>query len=105
VLELVEHDKTGLIYPLGDVAALTHAVERLLAQPELRAELARNARLRASNLTAAAAAEGLVEILRSVVHRGAETTSRGRSELRDQTRTRLPPARAQAANSHAQNTR
>jgi glycosyltransferase involved in cell wall biosynthesis len=105
VLELVEHEKTGIIYPLGDAAALIQAVEKLLGQPELRASLARNARLRASTLTAAVAAQGLVEILRAVARRGAEKTRPEHSGLRLQTKTLLPPAPAELANSRGRNTR
>ena len=42
----VTHDETGLLVPPGDVAALAAALERLAAQPALRAELGQNARAR-----------------------------------------------------------
>ena len=36
---LVEHERTGLVVPAGDAAALTAALDRLAADPELRARL------------------------------------------------------------------
>jgi len=40
---LVEHEKTGLLSPVGDATALAGNVVRLLREPELAARLARNA--------------------------------------------------------------
>ena len=47
LLELVTDEETGLLVPPRDVAALRSAVERLLADPELRERLGRAARARA----------------------------------------------------------
>ena len=47
LLDLVEDGVTGLLVPPGDVAALRSALERLLADPELRARLGAAARARA----------------------------------------------------------
>jgi glycosyltransferase involved in cell wall biosynthesis len=44
--ELVEDGRSGLLVPPGDAAALAAALRRLLADPELREELAANARER-----------------------------------------------------------
>ncbi len=41
--ELVQHDRTGLLVPLGDVAELARALSRLLEDEELRGRLARAA--------------------------------------------------------------
>jgi glycosyltransferase involved in cell wall biosynthesis len=87
VLELVKDHETGLIYPLGDVAALTLAVEELVAHPELRATLARNAGVRAARLTARAAAVGLAALIREVVGRTANAGHRAPGARR------LPPVR------------
>ncbi len=42
--EIVRHGETGLLVPEGDPAALASALERLLAEPDLRTQLARAAR-------------------------------------------------------------
>jgi len=42
--EVVRHGETGLLVPPGDVDALTAALDRLVADPELRARLAAGAR-------------------------------------------------------------
>jgi glycosyltransferase involved in cell wall biosynthesis len=47
LLELVEDGVTGILVPPRDAAALREAVERLLADPELRERLGREARTRA----------------------------------------------------------
>jgi glycosyltransferase involved in cell wall biosynthesis len=47
LLELVTDEETGLLVPPRDVVALRSAVERLLADPELRERLGRLARVRA----------------------------------------------------------
>ena len=67
VLELVEDGKTGLVYPLRDVEALTAAVERLLVDPALRSSLAKSGARRVAFFTAEAAAARLARILREVV--------------------------------------
>jgi glycosyltransferase involved in cell wall biosynthesis len=46
LLDLVEDGETGLLVPPGDVAALRSAIERLLADVELRGRLGRGARER-----------------------------------------------------------
>lgn len=38
-LELVDHDRTGLLYPMGEVSGLVAALNRLIADPELRERL------------------------------------------------------------------
>ena len=47
LLDAVEHDVTGLLVPPGDSGALREAIERLLADPVLRAKLGAAARERA----------------------------------------------------------
>ena len=44
--EIVRHGETGLVVPQNDAAALAGALERLLADPELRCRLAQRARRR-----------------------------------------------------------
>jgi glycosyltransferase involved in cell wall biosynthesis len=41
---LIEHDRTGLLCEPGDPVALADAIERLRQQPQLRAQLGREAR-------------------------------------------------------------
>jgi len=42
--EIVQHEKTGLIFPKGNADALTQQTLRLYASPELQVELGKNAR-------------------------------------------------------------
>lgn len=56
--ELVEHERTGLVVE-PTPGAIAEAVDRLTRQPELSAELGRNAARRAGNVTWSAAAEEL----------------------------------------------
>ncbi|MGI8754529.1 MAG: glycosyltransferase family 4 protein [Acidimicrobiales bacterium] len=56
--ELVEHERTGLVVEPTPVA-IADAVDRLTREPDLAAELGRNAAHRAAELTWAAAAEEL----------------------------------------------
>jgi glycosyltransferase involved in cell wall biosynthesis len=59
LLDAVEHERTGLLVPPGDSAALRAAIERLLADSTLRARLGASARERAGerfSWTAATAA-------------------------------------------------
>jgi glycosyltransferase involved in cell wall biosynthesis len=44
VRDIVEHDRTGLLFTPGDVDALAGALQRLAADPALRARLGRSAR-------------------------------------------------------------
>ena len=56
--ELVEHEKTGLLVPPGDVGALREALERLLRDPDLARRLGENAGRRVrQRFSARAAAE------------------------------------------------
>ena len=44
VADIVKHDETGLLVPVGDAAGLAAAMARLIADPALRARLGRKAR-------------------------------------------------------------
>jgi len=44
VAEIVTHDRTGLLYPAGDIDALARAIQALLDAPERAQELGRRAR-------------------------------------------------------------
>jgi glycosyltransferase involved in cell wall biosynthesis len=72
LLELVADGETGLLVPARDAAALRDAVERLLADPELRERLARAARARAlERFGWEAVTERLLEVYRKVSAAGA----------------------------------
>ena len=49
--EIITHKKDGLLFPQGDVEALTKYYTQLLSDPELRNTLAQNALLRAQDFT------------------------------------------------------
>jgi glycosyltransferase involved in cell wall biosynthesis len=44
--ELIVHDETGLLYPYGDIPALTSALRRLIADPQLRRTMGEEGRRR-----------------------------------------------------------
>jgi glycosyltransferase involved in cell wall biosynthesis len=46
---LADHEREGLLAPVGDVASLSQALERMALEPELRARLGRAARERATS--------------------------------------------------------
>ena len=48
--EEVVPDETGLLVPVNDAAALARALERLVADPELRTAMGRSGRARALEL-------------------------------------------------------
>ena len=50
---LVEHDVSGLLAPINDIAALTSSLARLLSSEDLREALGRRAHMRAANYEAA----------------------------------------------------
>ncbi len=50
--DMIEHEQTGLLVPPADVPALRTAMQRLIDDPELREELGRRAKRRASDFTA-----------------------------------------------------
>jgi len=67
LVEQVRDRDTGLLVPLGDIAALTGAVESLLHEPELRFRLASRGLAAAQSSSSQAAAERLAWILRRLV--------------------------------------
>jgi hypothetical protein len=69
VVEMLEDGRTGLVYPLGDTDALTRAVERLLENPALAGDIARNAADRVNGLTARTSARRLAVLVREVALR------------------------------------
>lgn len=47
--QLIAHEKTGLLAPLGDVQALTQSLTRLIEEPSLRSTLVRNGKALVEN--------------------------------------------------------
>lgn len=65
--ELVEHERTGLLYPTGDFEALARALARIAADPELAERLSAPARTRVlEHLTMPPVAGPLIAELRSL---------------------------------------
>ncbi|HMF40489.1 MAG TPA: glycosyltransferase family 4 protein [Polyangia bacterium] len=74
--EVVTDGVTGLMYPVGDIGALTGALRRLLDNPALRASLARRGNEHAvRGFDAQASAVRLAGVLRRVLRPGSETSS------------------------------
>jgi glycosyltransferase involved in cell wall biosynthesis len=44
LLEMIDHDRTGLVFTKGDIASLADTLERAMASPELRKTLGTNGR-------------------------------------------------------------
>lgn len=67
VPELLEHERTALLAPVGDAAALAGAVARILADGALRARLVEAGAARAAELSAARMAERTLALYREVL--------------------------------------
>jgi glycosyltransferase involved in cell wall biosynthesis len=68
--EVVAHEREALVYPIGDVAALSDAVRKLIEQPELRRELEARAYQRVETaFSTRASARELADLLHIVVDR------------------------------------
>ncbi len=66
VRAIVEHEKTGLLYPAGDVAALARAIERLLEDGALAARISRQAREAAVGYSWESRARKLIAFLETI---------------------------------------
>ncbi|MDG6986098.1 MAG: glycosyltransferase family 4 protein [Nitrososphaerota archaeon] len=65
ILEIVEHGKSGLLYPRGDVTGFAEGLSRLAGDPALRARMGREALARAKELfNPPAVAEKVLEVYR-----------------------------------------
>jgi glycosyltransferase involved in cell wall biosynthesis len=63
-----QHERTGLVVPPGDVPALRNAIERLLADPELRQRMGREGRARvARDFTPARMIQQMLALYREVI--------------------------------------
>jgi len=64
---LIEHERTGLVVPSGDVVALTAAMQRLIDEPSWATELGANARESVSQYSVQANGDKLNAILHQVI--------------------------------------
>lgn len=67
--EIIEHERSGLLVPPDDPAALAEAIVRLLSDDELREAISDGARIRASHFTASATAARVLELYHEVLQR------------------------------------
>jgi glycosyltransferase involved in cell wall biosynthesis len=69
VEDIIEHERTGLLVPPGDVTALANAIRRLIADPALREALGREARrFHHANLEIPSYVNRLCQTWRDAVH-------------------------------------
>jgi glycosyltransferase involved in cell wall biosynthesis len=69
--DIVEHERTGLLVPVGDAAALAAALDQLLALPDQGAAWGREGRRRAvATFSPAATAQRYADIYRAALDRG-----------------------------------
>ena len=68
--EVVVHEQTGLLFPVDDVRALAAAMERIAADPQLRARCATAARTRVvERFAAEIIGRQIIELYRSMLNR------------------------------------
>ena len=70
--DLVDHGETGLLTPPGDAPALTHAMQKLLQDPALRARLEAKSLARVARFKAAAVVTRIEQVYRDVLGQAAE---------------------------------
>jgi len=68
--DIVQHEETGLVYPVRDVGALTGCLMRLMEDPELREKLSTSGRARALSFGPRDFADTAAAALVSTVRRG-----------------------------------
>ncbi|MHB1312264.1 MAG: glycosyltransferase family 4 protein [Gemmatimonadaceae bacterium] len=71
LLELVEHEASGLLAPAGDVTSFARAAERLALDVPLRQRLAEGGRARAAQFSVRRMADGTTAVYRAVAGPGA----------------------------------
>jgi glycosyltransferase involved in cell wall biosynthesis len=77
--EIVRHDVNGLLYPMGDRAALATAMRQLSHEPELRARLAEEGAVAVAAYHPDAVVARLQSVYRDVIDRAAPRTDAPRS--------------------------
>jgi glycosyltransferase involved in cell wall biosynthesis len=71
--EIIDHEINGLLFPPGDVAALTQALRRLAGQPQLRQRLGEAGRRRARDFTAGAVGAAVLRAYNDVLRRSSNS--------------------------------
>jgi glycosyltransferase involved in cell wall biosynthesis len=66
ILDMIEDERTGLLVAPGDVTALTRAMTRLLAEPDLRQRLGSAAQAATAPFTADYVASGFEALYRGL---------------------------------------
>jgi glycosyltransferase involved in cell wall biosynthesis len=79
---LVEHEKTGLLSPVGDAAALAANMVRLLREPELAARLARNAHEESRKYDWSRVRQQWIDVYRRLLSRAGEKPEAALAEAR-----------------------
>jgi glycosyltransferase involved in cell wall biosynthesis len=79
---LVEHEKTGLLSPVGDAAALAANVVRLLREPELAERLARNAHEESRKYDWSRVRQQWIDVYRGLLSRDGEKPEAALAEAR-----------------------
>ena len=70
VREVLQHDRTGLLFPQGDAAALSDAIAQLAGDGSLRARLGDAARESVAKSTWARSADRMESVLAEVLSSG-----------------------------------
>lgn len=71
VSEMVEHEKNGLLYQVGDVAGITEGVERFLVNREFSETLAEEAKKTVKNFSKEKTAKRTREVYEEILHKKA----------------------------------
>ena len=64
--DVIQHGREGLLVEVGNRGALTAALARMIAEPELRASLGRGARATAESLNATNYGQRLLDFYRTI---------------------------------------
>jgi glycosyltransferase involved in cell wall biosynthesis len=84
VVDMIADGTSGLLVPPGDTAGLAVAIDRLLADEDLRARLGASAKVAVGRFTASVVAERLEAVYARVVPRGQSTAGTAALAARDE---------------------